>query len=146
MRVLMLKTETVVLDSINSKNYPAEWKGEVDDALANAWIGKGSAVPLADDASKPVELTDQEKAVLKAAAQQAIAAAQGGAGETVDPETGEITGGDNEPSDAEVLASMTFAEVKALAKQKGVKYTARKRADIEADILAVLAAEDEAGA
>jgi len=130
------------LPSGASMSYPLGWNGDVPEADALRFIREGRAQASVDLTG---DFSVQEKAVLKAAAQQAIAAAQAGAGETVDPETGEILGGD-EASDAEVLASMTFAEVKALAKQKGVKYTARKRADIEADILAKLAAEDEADA
>jgi hypothetical protein len=143
MRVKMLKTEPVRISKRETKNYVVDWEGEVDDEIGVKWIASGSAVRLADEA-KPAVLTDQETRVLKAAAQQALAAAQ--AGETVDPETGEVLdeddadSDDGEQTDAEVLASMTAAELKALAKQLGVKTTARKRADIEADILAARAA------
>lgn len=135
MRVQMLKTENVVLDAVNIKNYPADWRGEVDDARAVEWIRSGSAVAIDADAGKPIELTNDEKAVLKGAA-QAILSGMQQPDETVDPETGEITDGASggPQSPAEVLASMTWPELKKLAKQHEI--TATKRVDIEAALLA----------
>ena len=151
MYVKMLQLETIPVDKRTSKNYTVDWSGEVDDVLATAWIKKGSAVRTTAKAAKP-KLTDAETAVLKAAAQQALK----GTGESVDPETGEVLDDDSasdagddgdasredgKQSPAEVLASMTRKELDALAKQHGIRATARSRKDVEADILAKLAAE-----
>jgi hypothetical protein len=152
MRVHMLKEQSVILDKINSKNYPAGWQGEVDDTTARGWIKAGAAEEIGADTSKPVEFTNEERAVLKGAAQQALAQAiaRQASSETIDPATGEVTvtpvddGGEAEQTPAEVLASMTFAEVKALAKQYGVKIVGVKRPAIEKAILDKLAAEQGA--
>lgn len=152
MRVHMLKDQSVILDKINSKNYPAGWKGEVDDTIAAGWIRTGAAEAIGGDATKPVEFTNEERAVLKGAAQQALAQslARQASSETIDPATGEVTvtpvddGGEAEQTPAEVLASMTFAEVNELAKQHNVKVVGVKRAVIEKGILDALAAEQSA--
>lgn len=170
MHIKMLKTESVELDRINTRNYPAGWEGEVDDDLAGHWIAQGSAAPTAVAVTKPVALTEQETAVLKAAAQQAIAAAQAqAAGEQVDPDTGEILDGDDADvdtdettaeageeetaieedgpevvADADIdraeaavyLAGLTRNELNKLAKENGVPFVGRARADLERDVLA----------
>jgi len=152
MRVKLLADETVRLDKINSKTYPAGWSGEVDDTLAKAWLKKRTAERLPDEAAEP-KLTDEETLVLKQAAQAAMAAAKGKDetdDETFDPETGELDdagGGEAEADEgdgggeqtaAETLASMEFEELKALAKQHDVTTHRVKREAIEAALLAKL--------
>lgn len=120
--------------------YPVGWSGDVPDDDARGFIAERRARAATGSA---VTFTNEETAVLKAAAQQALAGAAG-AGETVDPETGEITR-ETEQTPAEILASMTFTEVKAIAKQHDISVkVGRTRAKIEADILAALAAQPAA--
>lgn len=136
MKIRCLAINKEVVSSVTTKHYPVDWVGEVPDQLATEWISAGTAVALHQH-DVPA-LTAQETAVLKGAAQQIIAAVQAGdSGETVDPETGEITPAQ---SPAETLASLTATELKALAKQHGVKTTARRRADIEAELLTKITA------
>lgn len=145
MRVKMLKSEPVRLSKRETKVYQVDWAGEVDDTLARKWIAEGSAVALVDDTSKPVELTNEEKAVLKAAAQQALAGviAQAG-GETVDPETGEVLPAQ---SVAEIVASLTDDEIADLATAKGVKVAKNaKRPAIEKALVKKIEAEQAAAA
>jgi hypothetical protein len=140
MEIQCLKACKRKMASGAEQTYPEGWSGDVPDADAKRFIAEGRAHALAGGASS--ELTAEETAVLKAAAQQALAATLAGGqsgGETVDPETGEISDeGSQDPAD--VLASMTRKELDALAKQNNVKYTARKRADVEADLLALIEA------
>jgi len=139
MRVKMLDDETVRVDKLNSKTFPKGWAGEVDDTVARGWIKRGAAEELPADETQPVEFSEIEKAVLKAVARQAIDAVNGD--EQVDPDTGEVS---EQKTVAEVLADLTFAELKEFAKTKGV--TSRKRADIEADLVKLIEAEQAAAA
>ena len=141
MRVKMLDDETVRGDKLNSKTFPKGWAGEVDDTVAKGWIKRGTAEELPADETQPVEFSEIEKAVLKAVARQAIDAVNGD--EQVDPDTGEVS---EQKTVAEILAGLTSKELKDFAKTKGVKVTARTRADIEADLVKLIEAEQAAAA
>ena len=177
MRVKMLTARSVVIDAINTKNWPAGWEGSVPDTLAAEWLNEtppACAIVAQAQVAPPAgkQFTDEEAMVLRAAAGQimastvpssepprmlsdlsdeelrsiAVHAAIDGAEEMsredllaqieqiIDPETGEITAGEPQ-SNAEVLASMKWAELKELAKQHGVRYTKRPREEIEAELL-----------
>ncbi|MGE0022105.1 MAG: hypothetical protein AB7S70_00550 [Hyphomicrobium sp.] len=142
MRIKILKAASVRLDTINSTNYPDGWEGDVADLIGAELVKSGHAVRVATQPAqlKPgQQFTDEQAAVLASAANQALAvvAAQA-AGETVDPETGEIQ------TVAEVLAGLEAGELKEFAKTKGVKTVARKRAAIEADLVRIIEAEQAA--
>lgn len=127
MRIKMLRTQTVQLDKRNSRNYVFDWEGEVDDDLALAWIATGAAVSVAAPATAPI-LTEQETAVLKAAAQAALAMAQDAANEEAhgeqtdgqdadeggeDVSVGDLDTGDDATGDAEAGGDEERGEVEA---------------------------------
>lgn len=137
---------TIPLASGAEESYPVKWSGNVPDHYGETWIAEGKAERVAGAQAFP-GFTEDEAFVLKAAAQQAIAVANAAAeGLTVDPETGEVVDAENtgeaarKQSPAEVLASMTFEEIKALAEQNGIKTNRVGRAKLEAALLAKIEA------
>ena len=141
MRVKMIADETVRVDNLNSKTYPKGWGGDVADSLANTWIDRGTAEELPAEET-PTELTEAEKRLLKAAAQQALKAGSVGAPEPdVDTDDADNEDEGETQSPQEILASMTDAEIAALAKQHGIEPGKKKRATLEAAILKAIGAE-----
>lgn len=129
MKIRCLKANKEVISSTTTTTYPAEWIGEVRDEVAALWIEAGTAVSLHQHDAPA--LTAEETAVLKAAAQQALAA------------TGELS---PKQVSAEALARMDKKELDALAKQGGIKTVGVRRAAIEAAILAKIQAAQQASA
>lgn len=156
MEVLILKPGCKrKLPSGAEQSYPVAWSGDVPHEAAAGWIAEGKAERLAGASFSG--LTAEETQVLKVAAQHALGivaqhqANEADAGETIDPETGEIITsedldesgeGESEAAETDVdealkLEDLTVTELRGLAKSRDIKNTSRMR---EAELIAALTA------
>lgn len=146
MEVRILKPGcTRTLPSGAEQSYPVNWSGDVPDANARKWIAEGKAVSVGaqvritsedvvDDESKEAfdpatgEITGPEKH------EGAGEGEEGSEGEEAfDPETGEILETEKQ------LEEFTVVELRAMAKERGIRNTSRMR---EAELIAAIQAHD----
>jgi hypothetical protein len=140
--------------------HPKDWSGDVPDEDARRWIAEGTAQPLGGILQPGQQFTPDQAAVLAHVAQNAldIIAQQGangdpepepeadgdddngeGAEAESDDDTADAAAGESQDP-ADILKAMEKDDLYELAKSRGVRTVARKRVDIEADLLKQISA------
>lgn len=143
-----------------TQSYPVNWSGDVPDADARRFIEEGRAQPATGAIS---DFSADEKLALKVLAQHTLQAAadavssgENDAGDDANDEGDDATvkaaGGDEEQGEvepdpdgqdpADVIRALSKEDLHALAKSRNVRFVARSRADIEADLIAQIAAAE----